>query len=214
MKVIYDLISSDKYSLKCPHPMTPEFIVIHNTSNDASAEAEISYMKRNNNAVSFHVAVDDVEIRQAISFDRNAWHAGDGEYGNGNRCGIAIEICYSKSGGVRFEKAEENAAEYVAYLLKKYNWNISRVKKHQDFSGKYCPHRTLDMGWERFLRKVEYYMASFKDTQGHWAEKHIEKLKKAGIVNGHADGTFRPDEPITRAEVAVMVANALTYIGK
>ena len=193
--------------------MTPEFIVIHNTSNDASAAGEVSYMKNNNKGVSFHVAVDDAEVRQAIPFDRNAWHAGDGNKGNGNRCGIGIEICYSKSGGARFEKAEENAAEYVAYLLKKYGWGINRVKKHQDFSGKYCPHRTLDMGWDRFLRKVEFYMATkFKDIEGHWAQKHIEKLHKCGIVNGTSENTFSPDKPVTRAEAAVMIANALTYL--
>lgn len=194
--------------------MTPEFIVIHNTSNDASAASEISYMKNNKEAVSFHFAVDDKEIRQAVPLDRNAFHAGDGTYGDGNRKGIAIEICYSKSGGARFEKAEENAAELVAYILNKYGWDITRVKKHQDFSGKYCPHRTLDSGWDRFLRKVEENMAKFKDIEGHWAQKHIEKLHKYGIVNGTSEDTFSPDKPVTRAEAAVMIANALTYLGK
>ena len=158
MKKILDFVSAKKYSLKCPYSMVPEFIVIHNTSNDASAKAEISYMKNNSSSKSFHFAVDDVEARQAIPLDRNAWHAGDGESGAGNRKGIAIEICYSKSGGERFVKAEENAARLTAQLLMERGWGIDRVKKHQDFSGKYCPHRTLDLGWDRFLKKVEGYM--------------------------------------------------------
>jgi N-acetylmuramoyl-L-alanine amidase CwlA len=214
MNIRQDLIAKSKYSLKCPYSLTPKYIVIHNTSNDASAEAEVKYMKNNNNPTSFHYAVDDVCAVQGIPENRNAFHAGDGENGKGNRYGIAIEICFSKSGGYRFHNAEDNAAKLTALLLKKYGLDISAVKKHQDFSGKYCPHRTLDMGWDRFIERVRMYMEAFKDTQGHWAEKHIEKLKKAGIVNGHADGTFRPDEPITRAEVAVMVANILTYLGK
>lgn len=57
-------------------------------------------------------------------------------------------------------------------------------------------------------------MEKFKDIQGHYAEKHIEKLAEYGIVNGYEDGTFKPDEPVTRGQVAVMVANALTYLGK
>lgn len=158
MNIIKDIISKDKWGLKCPYAMTPEFIVAHNTGNDASAKNEIAYMKNNDSSTSYHVAVDDIEVRQAIPFDRNAWHAGDGGVGNGNRCGIGIEICYSKSGGAKFEKAEENAAKFIAELLKKYGWGINRVKKHQDFSGKYCPHRTLDLGWERFLKKIEGYM--------------------------------------------------------
>ena len=214
MNIRQDLITKDKYSLKCPYSLTPKYIVIHNTSNDASAENEIKYMKSNNNPTSFHYAVDDVCAVQGIPENRNAWHAGDGDSGEGNRHGIAIEICYSKSGGYRFHNAEDNAAKLTVLLLEKYGLDISAVKKHQDFSGKYCPHRTLDMGWDRFIERVKMYMATFKDTQGHWAEKHIEKLKKAGIVNGHEDSTFRPDEPITRAEAAVMMANVLTYLGK
>lgn len=82
---------------------------------------------------------------------------GDGR-SNGNMKSIGIEICYSKSGGQRFVEAEELCAEYVAMLLKQYGWGIDRVKKHQDWSGKYCPHRTLDMGWNRFLDKIRKYM--------------------------------------------------------
>ena len=148
------LIPESKYGIKCPYTMKPEGICIHNTANDASAANEIAYMQRNNNEVSFHIAIDDKEAIQGIPFNRNAWAAGDGN-GQGNRRYIHVEICYSKSGGDRFEAAEKRAAKEVAALLKQYGWGIDRVKKHQDFSGKYCPHRTLDMGWQRFLNMVQ-----------------------------------------------------------
>jgi N-acetylmuramoyl-L-alanine amidase CwlA len=160
MKLVKDIIPKSKWDIKCPYSMAPEFVVVHNTANDASAKNEVAYMKNNNNSTSFHFAVDDIEARQAIPLDRNAWHAGDGGVGNGNRCGIGIEICYSKSGGAKFEKAEENTARFIAELLKEYGWGIARVKKHQDFANKYCPHRTLDLGWERFIKKIERYMNS------------------------------------------------------
>lgn len=156
--LIQDLISSDKYNIKCPYPMTPKGICIHNTANDASAKNEIAYMKSNNNEVSFHIAVDDIEAIQGIPFTRNAWATGDGGNGEGNRNYIQVEICYSKSGGERFIAAEKRAAKEVATLLKTYNWTISNIKKHQDFSNKYCPHRTLDLGWERFLNLVRAEM--------------------------------------------------------
>lgn len=149
------LISESKYGVKCPYSMTPKGICIHNTANDATAANEVAYMSRNNNEVSYHIAIDDVEAIQAIPFNRNAWHAGDGGSGEGNRNYIAIEICYSKSGGDRFNKAEQRAAKEVAALLKQYGWNINNVKKHQDFSNKYCPHRTLDLGWQRFLNVIQ-----------------------------------------------------------
>lgn len=145
---------TSKYSIKCPYEMTPQGICVHNTANDASAMAEISYMLGNNNKTSFHAAVDNERVVTGLPFNRNAWHSGDGGNGKGNRTQIAIEICYSKSGGERFDEAENLAACYIAYLLKQYGWGIEKVSKHQDYSGKYCPHRTLDSGWERFLNKI------------------------------------------------------------
>lgn len=144
-----------KYSIKCPYVMNPTRIVIHNTANDAPAENEIKYMQANSAQTSFHYAVDEKEAVQGVDLWRNAWHAGDGGNGKGNREGIAIEICFSKSGGTRFEEAEKNAAELTAKLLLDFGWGIDKVTKHQDYSGKYCPHRTLDMGWDRFIAMVE-----------------------------------------------------------
>ena len=155
MALVQKLISKDKYPIKCPYQMTPKGIAIHNTANDANAADEVAYMSRNKNEVSYHIAIDDVQAIQAIPFNRNAWHAGDGANGEGNRNYIAVEICYSLSGGDRFKKAEQRAAKEVAALLKQYNWTINNVKKHQDFSNKYCPHRTLDLGWQRFLNMIQ-----------------------------------------------------------
>ena len=159
MEIVKMLVPESKYSIKCPHSMNPEFIIIHNTANDASAMAEISYMIGNNKKVSFHCAIDNYRIVQGVPFDRNTWNATDGGNGTGNRKGIALEICYSKSGGERFEEAQKLAAEYTAYLLKQYNWGIDKVKKHEDFyPAKGCPHRTLSEGWQNFLNLVQSYM--------------------------------------------------------
>lgn len=155
MEIIKNLVDPSRYSIKCPYEMVPEFIVVHNTYNDASARNEISYMISNNNDTSFHYAIDDKEVVQGIPEDRNAWHASDGGKGKGNRKGIAIEICYSESGGDRFIAAEKLAAKFIAFKLNEKGWGIDKVKKHQDFSGKNCPHRTLALGWDRFLGMVQ-----------------------------------------------------------
>lgn len=86
--------------------------------------------------------------------------------GTGNRKSIGIEICYSKSGGSRFDAAEKNAAAYIASLLKSYGWGISRVKRHYDWSGKYCPHRTMDRGWQRFLNMISAAMGGSSSGGG------------------------------------------------
>ena len=155
MEIKQNLVSSSKYDIKCPYERTPQFYVIHNTYNDAAASNEVAYMIRNDNKVSFHYAVDDVEAVQGLPEDRSAFASGDGKRGQGNLYGIHVEICYSKSGGDRFIKAEQNAAKFIADGLKAHGWGIDKVKKHQDFANKYCPHRTLDMGWQRFLNMVQ-----------------------------------------------------------
>ena len=75
MEVRKILVDSSKYSIKCPYTMNAEFLIVHNTANDAPAENEIKYMIRNNNEVSFHFAVDDVEVVQGIPTNRNTWNA-------------------------------------------------------------------------------------------------------------------------------------------
>ena len=182
MKITKNLVPESNYKNKCPYTMKPTRIVVHNTANDASAQEEISYMRRNTNEVSFHYAVDDKEVVQGIEENRNSWNAGDGGKGKGNREGIAIEICYSycqkKVNGkwvadeekwnsqykTKFLKAEQNAVELIVDILKRYRWGIDKVTKHQDYNGKYCPHRTLDMGWDRFLKMIEAKLNENKEA--------------------------------------------------
>lgn len=181
MKIIKNLVSTSKYNIKCPYSMNAEFIVVHNTANDASAKNEIAYMIGNNNQVSFHYAIDDKEIVQGIPENRNTWNAGDGGSGKGNRKGLSIEICYSKSGGNKFIEAEKLAAKFIAHKLKEKGWEIDKVKKHQDFSGKYCPHRTLDMGWQRFLNMVQAELNELKEEN----KIRLEINGKLRLVDGY-----------------------------
>ncbi|WP_274318745.1 S-layer homology domain-containing protein, partial [Paenibacillus qinlingensis] len=53
---------------------------------------------------------------------------------------------------------------------------------------------------------------TFTDTAkiGAWAQKAIAQAVKAGVIKGYEDGSFRPDEEITRAEMVAMIANALS----
>ncbi|MGF7400774.1 S-layer homology domain-containing protein [Thermoanaerobacterium thermosaccharolyticum] len=46
---------------------------------------------------------------------------------------------------------------------------------------------------------------SFKDISGHWAEKEINDWTSKGLIAGYEDSTFKPDNPITRAEFIALV---------
>jgi hypothetical protein len=59
---------------------------------------------------------------------------------------------------------------------------------------------------------VEASNLGFKDLpkgKSFWAEKEVDYLIKQGIISGYEDGTFRPNDPITRAQVAGMMVQAL-----
>ena len=48
----------------------------------------------------------------------------------------------------------------------------------------------------------------FDVPSGHWANRFILSLAERGIIAGFPDGSFRPDEPVTRAQYAAMVRQA------
>ncbi|MEK4702003.1 N-acetylmuramoyl-L-alanine amidase [Solibacillus sp. FSL R7-0668] len=212
------LLPANKHKIKCPYAMTPQYITVHNTANDASAANEAAYHNRNDNQVSYHVAIDDKEAIQCIPFDRNAWHCGDGQ-GDGNRKSIGIEICYSKSGGSRYVAAEENAVQYIAKLLHQYGWGIDRVKQHYEWSKKNCPHRIRDeKRWGSFKQRIQDALNKLKSDKEEtpmakeayekdaapaaWAKEAVEWAK----ANGVSDGTYLK-RPATREEVIVMIHN-------
>lgn len=164
VKVKQNLISSSKYSIKCPYSMTAQYITYHNTANDASAQNEIKYMIGNNSQVSYHFAVDDKEVVQGLPLNRNAWHCGDGN-GDGNRKSIGVEVCYSKSGGTRYYNAEKLANKFIAQLLHERGWGIDRVRTHFSWSRKKCPHRILDEGrWNATLQDIQNELNKLKGT--------------------------------------------------
>ncbi len=52
----------------------------------------------------------------------------------------------------------------------------------------------------------------FPDTQGHWAVPYIEALADRDLIKGYEDGTFRPNQPVTRAQFAALVATSYSQI--
>ncbi len=223
MTVTEKLCPRERYYLKCPYEREPDRMVLHNTGNDAPAINEITYMINRPEEVSFHFAVDDTGAVRGLPLERNAWASGDGR-GPGNMLGIHIEICYSKSGGERFHKAEDNAARLTAELLRERGWGLDRVTKHQDYDGKYCPHRTLDMGWERFLCVVKKYLEGdnmdyekFREymdryhrelearTVSDWAKDTWGWAEDNGLLDGSS-----PRAPLTREQAAMVLYRVLS----
>lgn len=152
-------LPQSKYGIKAPYSMVPKKLTLHETDNQMPADNEIKYMNSNNNQVSYHGAVDDKEYIQAIPYNRNAWHAGDGGNGYGNRNTIAMEICqnYDRSRqttnlleplNTKYHKGVANAIKVGAQILLDNNIvaNNDNIKTHNDWNGKHCPRKMRNDG--------------------------------------------------------------------
>lgn len=52
------------------------------------------------------------------------------------------------------------------------------------------------------LATVPAHAAQYTDLEGHWAKAAIERWSSEGVLQGYADSTFRPNNTVTRAELA------------
>ncbi len=51
--------------------------------------------------------------------------------------------------------------------------------------------------------------STFVDIEGHWGKTYIEKMYKAGVINGMDETHFEPDSTVTKGQFATLIVNAL-----
>ena len=170
LKAKVQLVDRRLYKSKCCYTMkNPKGVGIHNFgSSSGSPTAQNSADGQNKedmnpgNLKSWHFQVDDKEIIQSLPMNRNSFSFGDGAKGEGNRNYISIEIMKDMPTDDKeaADKAQDNGALAAAIIYYTKGWDIKDLKKHQDFkmsdgSHKYCPHRILDNGWDKFMEQVQ-----------------------------------------------------------
>lgn len=101
-------------------------------------------------------------------------------------------------------KMDENAGNEMQGLIGKVDFLINMS---ENFSPSDNDNDKDDDDNQEIL--VEEPAEAFPDIGGHWAHDCIVALLQHGIIQGYEDGTIRPDNPITRAETAVLVGKAL-----
>lgn len=141
------------------------YIVIHETDNfragaDARAHAK-SQHDGNFADMSVHYYCGSDGVYQAAEHTCQCWHIGR-EYGGNhsvwdatNNNSIGIEICVNEDGD--YSVARQNAIELVKYLLQTTGIPASRVIRHYDAKGKYCPRNMMDNPalWEDFKAQIQ-----------------------------------------------------------
>ena len=79
--------------------------------------------------------------------------------------------------------------------------------------GTFGPDKTItELSSRRLLRASipqVFGENKFSDVSGHWAAEYINRAAEKGWITGYPNGTFRPDQYITRAEAMTLVNRVL-----
>lgn len=106
----------------------------------------------------------------------------------------------------------------ILQLAKFFHDQGKYIRFHRENASKTCPGTGIDK--KEFLKMVREYgkkpttsaQPAKPDTRypdvpkDYWAYEFIELLSKEGIVGGHKDGKFHPEDPATRGQIAKMLA--------
>lgn len=195
----------------------PIGITNHNTGNPAptaDAKAHATWLQRMEAEdqlwIGAHFFVDSTCIVQTLPLNEVSWHAGDGD-GPGNRQTISIEICETEP----YAKAETHAITLNAALLHAYPG--TKLYKHQDWSGKYCPRKILDRnGWAAFTdairQKAKQLTAQAAETPHRtdnipddWAKYAVAWAQQKKLLVGDHKGDLALHRPVTRQELTAIL---------
>lgn len=107
--------------------------------------------------------------------------------------------------------SRNNWAYYAITYLKEKGWIQGKSE------GLFAPQENLTRGEMativcRMLNlnvNEENTFHRFSDINNHWAKEYIIRISELGIVNGYEDGSFKPDNLITRGEVSKIISKVM-----
>lgn len=83
----------------------------------------------------------------------------------------------------------------------------AQIVYHNEHSPKTCP-------GSGFMSKEQFEAIVKDDLTGHWAEQDFRKFIELGIIGGFPDGTYRPNEPMTRAQFVAATSKLVKVLGE
>jgi N-acetylmuramoyl-L-alanine amidase len=154
------------------------YITIHETDNRSSgADSEAHNQLLVNdvtNSTGWHYTVDDHSIYHNLPDNEIGWNAGDNRTKlGGNINGIGIEMCVNLTND--FEQTLRNTAQLAAELMIAYDLDMDRIRFHEDFMNKECPHRLISEGrTDEFLEMIRDAYIRKKEAAGHAEDTETE----------------------------------------
>lgn len=128
---------------------------------------------------------------------------------------VALSIVLWLSAGVAMAKNQDGekvgSAGSKASVKSDIGVQIDSELNHESKQEGQDNHPFQGQQLKEFKQKLDAYQANgeaeenIPDIKGHWAEASIQKMKAIGVFKGYEDGTFRPEDSITQAELTVLV---------
>ena len=121
---------------------------------------------------------------------------------NSDAIGVCVVGDYTKA------PPDDETYRFVAALCKqiKTRHPIKEVGGHRDYYATACPGNFFD------VEKVRQYVKeghTVEDIKGRWSEESINLVVKSGLMKGYPDGSFKPEQPVTREELATVLARII-----
>lgn len=190
---------------RAPIAARTEIAIHHSLTTDGSAESFANYHIDTHGwpgcAYAFVIKKDGT-IQHANDITDITYHVG-------NSNGFAVGVCLV--GDFRTEQPTAAQAEALRLLharLVEQMPAYKRTRGHNEYPGyawKECP--CFDY---KAIIEGATPLTDFKDVKaGAWYEGAVKAAADAGIMSGYPDGTFKPNAPVTRAEMAAIVAKLL-----
>lgn len=183
-----------------------DYIVIHYVGGVSTAADNATYFAGGNRGASAHFFVDDTSVWQSVAVKNGAWHCGGGRqsseggkfYGKcTNYNSIGIEMCCKKKNGKLYitDATKKNTAWLVKRLMKSRDIPASRVIRHFDVNGKYCPGGyCTDASWSKLKKQLTGGVSVAKTYKtSTYAKKIKTYLKKLGYFDGVINSKVTPE---------------------
>ncbi|TDQ40392.1 putative repeat protein (TIGR02543 family) [Aureibacillus halotolerans] len=182
------------------------------SARSASSSDEDSSLSSNANLAELQLLADGQELELSPSFA-----SGTTEYTARTNVGkIEIAVKTADPSAKVYLGDEEEDDQFIIDLDEGINRITLTVQAENDRKKNYKVTITRDMSKQQESdvnapeldepsRGPANPVAGFTDISGHWAENAIHQAAFSGMINGYLDGSFRPNESITRAEFTVML---------
>lgn len=215
---LVDFVKISPYK-NSPRNHAIDTVTIHCYVGQASVEEMGEEFQSGEHSCNYGIAYDG-KIALIVDEGDRSWCSSSRE--NDNRA-VTIEVACEPN-----HPYEVNEAAYKSLInlladickrngIKKLLWKgdkslIGQVEEqnmtvHRWFANKACPGEWLYERHEEIAEEVNKLLKEdkFTDIENHYAREDINELAEAGILKGRGDGTFGPDEFITRGDMAIMM---------